>query len=91
MAVTKEGRANVSTNLYLVDPKSGKACGMFYTSTIAAEKIYGSGDKKYEILLRYFEHVDTEMRHLGPGTVLDHKLEVAMFLVQYPLAKWEAG
>lgn len=81
----------MSTNLYLTDHKSNKACGLFHTPTEATGKIYGPKYTKYEILLRYFEYIDTKMRHLGPGAVLDHKLEVAMFLVQYPNAKWEAG
>lgn len=82
--------SNKITYLHLRDPKSKSECDLFHTTAIATEKIYIPGGKPYEVLLRYFEYLDTEMPHLGAGAILDHKLEVALFLAQYPNAKWEA-
>jgi hypothetical protein len=84
----------MSLNLHLSAPgKDGKYiahCDLVQTPTKATKKIIGKSLDRYEVMLRYFEWLDHNWNEDRPGTRLDHKLEVATFLVQYPRAGfWE--
>lgn len=87
----------MSKNLHLEAPANQRAkkprrtCGLYSTPTLATDEIYQPGDSKYEVLMRYFKYLDEEWAaHVGIGAILDHKLSVAMFLVENPDAEWSA-
>ena len=50
-------------------------------------RIYRAGDSVHETLMRYFGWLE-EHAQLGAGALLDHKLEVALFLVENRDAEW---
>lgn len=64
-----------------------QVCDLVQTSTAATRRIYKSGDSAYDTLMRYFEWLE-EKGPLKAGALLDHKLEVALFLAENPGAKW---
>lgn len=76
----------MSTNLHLTNA-GGASCALLQTPTEITGRVYRPGDNRYAVLLRYFDWAATR---LSDGALLDHKLEVALFLVQHPDAEWGA-
>jgi hypothetical protein len=73
----------MSTNLHLATPgKKGARCSLFQTPSVETESIL-SGSGNCERMVRYFAWFDRQSG-FGPGQRLDHKLEVATFLVRHP-------
>jgi len=85
----------MSVSLHLTAPKSKKKglparrCDLLWVSSTVMPRIYRPSDSVYETLIRYFGWLE-EHSQLGPGALLDHKLEVALFLVENSDAKWSA-
>lgn len=77
----------MSTNLHLV--AADRRCDLIQTPTTATKEIYRAGNSTHKTLMRYFSWLEKHS-HLGAGALLDHKLEVAMFLVKNPDARWSA-
>lgn len=78
----------MSTSLQLKAPRN-RLCDLIQTTSTETEAIFRHGDSRYETLIRYFSWLDT-YSGLSAGAVLDHKLFVALFLVQNPDAEWSA-
>lgn len=78
----------MSLNLYLKTPRSD--CSLLQTPTVATNRIYRRGDSRHETLMRYFRWLE-EDSSLPSGALLDHKLSVALFLVENPDAVWGAS
>lgn len=85
----------MSVDLHLIAPKNKRKglplrrCGLLWVSSTAMPRIYRQGDSVHETLIRYFGWLE-EHAQLGAGALLDHKLEVALFLVENRDAKWSA-
>jgi hypothetical protein len=85
----------MSSNLYLTAPKNKKKglpprrCDLLWVSSAVMPRIYRPGDSVHETLIRYFGWLE-EHAQLGAGALLDHRLEVALFLVESRDAKWSA-
>ena len=83
----------MSKSLHLTAPKNkrrglpARECDLLWVSSAVMPRIYRSGDSVHETLIRYFGWLE-EHAQLGAGALLDHKLEVAMFLVENPDAEW---
>lgn len=77
----------MSINLCLT---AHRRCELIQTPAIATQQIYHADDSNYETLMRYFSWLEKHTQ-LNAGALLDHKLEVALFLVQNPDAKWSVG
>ena len=83
----------MSSNLYLTAPKNKKKglpprrCDLLWVSSAVMPRIYRAGDSVHETLMRYFGWLE-EHAQLGAGALLDHKLEVALFLVENRDAEW---
>jgi len=78
----------MSTNLHLSN--RSETCSLLQTPTNVTNQILNRGvfeDSSYVTMLRYFEYA---AKILSAGALLDHKLEVAMFLVKNPDARWSA-
>ncbi len=83
----------MSKNLFLSAPANKRKklplrrCNLLWVSSTVMPRIYRSSDSVHETLIRYFGWLE-EHSQLGAGALLDHKLEVAMFLVENPDAEW---
>ena len=81
----------MSHNLRLSSANSVKDCPLFQTPSDDTARILkdekGLQQSRFVVMQRYFKWVDKHFKN-APGWALDHKLEVAMFLVQYPHAHW---
>lgn len=62
-----------------------------HVGTLDTKEILYDNPDKAEGMRRYFAWLDANTNESwGPGSILDHKLKVAVWMVENPTCRWEA-